>query len=62
MRYFHKTQQKFWKPVINLEKLWSLVPAQTREEHLAGKKKDSVVALNLLELGYSKVGDITARA
>jgi ribosomal protein L15 len=21
MRYFHKTQNKFWKPVINLEKV-----------------------------------------
>jgi hypothetical protein len=21
MRYFHKTQQKFWKPTINLDKV-----------------------------------------
>ena len=21
MRYFHKTQNKFWKPVINLDKV-----------------------------------------
>ena len=25
MRYFHKTQNKFFCPVINLDKLWTLV-------------------------------------
>merc|ERR1712169_152226 len=25
MRYFHKQKNHFWKPVINLDKLWSLV-------------------------------------
>lgn len=24
MRYFHKTQQKFYCPIINVDKLWSL--------------------------------------
>jgi ribosomal protein L15 len=24
MRYFHKTQQKFWKPTINLDKVRSI--------------------------------------
>jgi len=28
MRYFHKMQNLFWKPVINLDKLWSLIPAE----------------------------------
>merc|ERR1712225_168239 len=26
MRYFHKQGNHFWKPVINLDKLWSLIP------------------------------------
>jgi len=30
MRYFHKTQNKFACPEINIEKLWSLVSEQTR--------------------------------
>merc|ERR1712137_320026 len=56
MRYFHKQQNHFWKPVINLDKLWSLVPAEKRDEYLsAGSKKDTVPVLDLLPLGYSKV-------
>jgi len=56
MRYFHKLQNQFWKPVINLDKLWSLVPAEQREKYLAGgASKDTAPVLDLLPLGYSKV-------
>merc|ERR1739847_235440 len=55
MRYFHKQKNHFWKPVINLDKLWSLVPTETRESYIAGEKKDTVPVLDLLPLGYSKV-------
>ncbi|PNS20684.1 60S ribosomal protein L28-B [Sphaceloma murrayae] len=56
MRYFHKLQNQFWKPVINLEKLWSLVPAEQREKYLTGKAgKETAPVLDLLPLGYSKV-------
>jgi large subunit ribosomal protein L27Ae len=56
MRYFHKLQNQFWAPVINLEKLWSLVPAEQREKYLSGKgDSDSAPVLDLLPLGYSKV-------
>ncbi|KAF3063250.1 ribosomal protein L18e/L15P [Trichoderma camerunense] len=55
MRYFHKQQSHFWKPVINLDKLWSLVPAETREAYVSGEKKDTVPVLDLLPLGYSKL-------
>ncbi|KPI44232.1 60S ribosomal protein L27a [Cyphellophora attinorum] len=41
MRYFHKTQNQFWKPTINLEKLWSLVPQETREAYISKKKTDT---------------------
>ncbi|CAG8472326.1 13144_t:CDS:2 [Ambispora leptoticha] len=37
MRYFHKTQNQFHKPIVNLDKLWTLVTEQTRKEY-AGKK------------------------
>ena len=30
MRHFHKTNNKYYRPIINLEKLWSLVSEQTR--------------------------------
>jgi large subunit ribosomal protein L27Ae len=54
MRYFHKMQNGFWKPTINLEKLWSLVPAEKRDAYLA-KKGDKAPVLNLLDYGYSKL-------
>ena len=55
MRYFHKQGNHFWKPVLNLDKLWSLVPVEKRDEYLSGSKKDTVPVLDLLPLGYSKV-------
>ncbi|RLM01804.1 ATP-dependent DNA helicase chl1 [Aspergillus turcosus] len=55
MRYFHKTNQQFWKPTINLDKLWSLVPTETREAYLSGQKTDTAPVIDLLSLGYSKV-------
>jgi large subunit ribosomal protein L27Ae len=55
MRYFHKQQNHFWKPTVNIEKLWSLVPAEEREAYVSGKKTDTVPVLDLLPLGYSKV-------
>jgi ribosomal protein L15 len=54
MRYFHKTSQKFWKPVVNLDKLWSLIPAEKRDEYL-NKKSDKAPVLDLTSLGYAKV-------
>jgi ribosomal protein L15 len=36
MRYFHLTRNKYHCPTINLDKLWSLVSEQTRENY---KKK-----------------------
>ncbi|MCJ1285064.1 60S ribosomal protein L28 [Xylographa opegraphella] len=55
MRYFHKLQNQFWKPVINLDKLWSLVPVEKRDEYLKNKEGDMAPVLDLLPLGYSKV-------
>ncbi|PTU16946.1 hypothetical protein P175DRAFT_0519548 [Aspergillus ochraceoroseus IBT 24754] len=55
MRYFHKTNQQFWKPTINVDKLWSLVPSETRDAYLSGQKTDTAPVIDLLSLGYSKV-------
>lgn len=35
--------------------LWSLVPAEKREEYLQAKNTDTVPVIDLLPLGYSKV-------
>ncbi|KAK5329133.1 60S ribosomal protein L28 [Exophiala xenobiotica] len=52
---FHRTQNQFWKPTINLDKLWTLVPQETRDEYISGNKKDTAPVFDLLPLGYSKV-------
>ncbi|KAK5072755.1 60S ribosomal protein L28 [Lithohypha guttulata] len=54
-KHFHKTQNQFWKPTINLEKLWTLIPQETRDEYISGSKKDTAPVFDLLALGYSKV-------
>ena len=41
MRYFHLTRNKYHCPTINLDKLWSLVSEQTRENYK--KKTDGPV-------------------
>merc|ERR1712230_130693 len=45
MRYFHLTRNQYWKPTINLDKLWSLVPEETRDEYVSGKKTDTAPVL-----------------
>ncbi|KAK9379403.1 60S ribosomal protein uL15 [Kockiozyma suomiensis] len=54
MRYFHKQKNHFWKPALNIENLWSLVPAEAREKYLA-ESSDVAPVIDTLALGYSKV-------
>merc|ERR1719152_372891 len=37
MRYFHKTMNQFFKPVVNIDKLWTLTAAENREPRKDGK-------------------------
>ncbi|KAJ2759647.1 60S ribosomal protein L28 [Coemansia nantahalensis] len=53
MRYFHKTQNQFWRPVVNVDKLWSLVDAESRAKAAATKGLAPVV--DVLKSGYAKV-------
>jgi large subunit ribosomal protein L27Ae len=55
-----KTEKDYEKPVSAIAnmpelQLWSLVPAEKRDEYLSGNKKDTLPVLDLLPLGYSKV-------
>merc|ERR1712060_595751 len=43
MRYFHKTQQKFFCPTINVEKLWTLVSEETRLKFADDDSKAPVI-------------------
>jgi len=51
MRYFHKTQNKFFCPTINLDKLWTLLPAEAREKSTA----TSAPVLDCVSKGIFKV-------
>ena len=51
MRYFHKTQQKFHCPVINVEKLWTLVSEEARTSCPSGK----AVVIDCVKNGFFKV-------
>ena len=53
MRHFHLTRNMYWRPTINVDKLWSLVPAEQKE----GLKEDSeiVPVIDTLRHGYGKV-------
>ncbi|KAL1965882.1 hypothetical protein VTN77DRAFT_5015 [Rasamsonia byssochlamydoides] len=56
MRHYHLLRQHYWKPTINIDKLWSLVPEETREKYLNSETpSDNAVVFDLLPLGYSKV-------
>ncbi|KCV70364.1 chromosome transmission fidelity protein 1 [Fonticula alba] len=51
MRYFNRTHQQYYTPVINVDKLWSLVPA---EAAAAQTEKDALV-IDCVANGYFKV-------
>ncbi|EPS45222.1 hypothetical protein H072_800 [Dactylellina haptotyla CBS 200.50] len=55
MRYFHKLQNQFWRPVLNLDKLWTLVPAESRDKFLSGGSSGTAPVIDLLANGYSKL-------
>jgi large subunit ribosomal protein L27Ae len=56
MRYFHKTQQQFHCPSINLDRIWTLVSEQTREKYAkANPDKDAVPVIDVTQAGFFKV-------
>ncbi|OAV98362.1 60S ribosomal protein L28, variant [Puccinia triticina 1-1 BBBD Race 1] len=50
MRYFHKTKNQFWQPVINVDKLVSLLPEGQRKP-----QGDKVPVIDTTAHGYGKV-------
>mmetsp|Transcript_15470 Transcript_15470/g.29782 ORF Transcript_15470/g.29782 Transcript_15470/m.29782 type:complete len:148 (+) Transcript_15470:65-508(+) len=53
MRYFHKLKNKFHCPVINTDKLYSLV--DTAAKDLASKNAGKALVLDVTQHGYFKV-------
>ncbi|KAJ7773020.1 putative RPL28-60S large subunit ribosomal protein L27a.e [Mycena metata] len=57
MRHFHLTRNAHWRPTINVDKLWSLVPADQKAAAIKnGSKEGGVVpVIDTLRAGYGKV-------
>ena len=53
MRHFHLTRNSSYRPVLNLDKLWTLVPAEQREGLSASSTE--VPVIDTLAAGYGKV-------
>jgi len=53
MRHYHYMQNPHWRPTINVDKLWSLVPA-TEKESLT-EDSEVVPVIDALKHGYAKV-------
>jgi len=53
MRHFHLTRNKYFKPSINVDKIWSLVSEQTRTNYAT--KKDKAPVIDVVQAGYYKV-------
>jgi len=55
MRYFHKTNNKFYCPIVNVDRLWTLVSDETRQEALKNNSADQVPVIDVTNAGYFKV-------
>merc|ERR1711998_166147 len=53
MRYFHKPKNMFHKPVVNVDKLWTLVSSQTQVKY--ADKKDKAPIIDCTKAGVFKV-------
>ncbi|KAJ3480492.1 hypothetical protein NLI96_g8315 [Meripilus lineatus] len=53
MRRFHLTRNAQWRPIINVDKLWTLVPEEDRQA--IEKNSDLVPVIDTLQFGYGKV-------
>ena len=53
MRHYHLTKNQYWRPVINVDKLWSLVPEE--EKKSLTSTSEVVPVIDTLQHGYGKV-------
>ena len=52
MRQFHLKKNLHWRPSVNLDKIWSLVPAEHKEK---AKSSKEALTIDVTKLGYHKV-------
>ncbi|GAV64599.1 Ribosomal_L18e domain-containing protein [Cephalotus follicularis] len=53
MRYFHKLRNKFYCSIVNVDKLWSLVPKDVKDT--ASLVDNQVPLIDVTQFGYFKV-------
>ena len=53
MRHYRIKKNAEWCPIVNLDKLWTLVSEETRKKYTASKDKAPVI--DVTKAGYSKV-------
>jgi large subunit ribosomal protein L27Ae len=53
MRVFHLRRNIHFKPTINLDRIWNLVPKEVLEQ--AKAKKDQSLCIDVTKYGYHKV-------
>ena len=53
MRHFHLTRNKYWRPYINIDKLWTLVPTEEKKGLTEGS--EVVPVIDILRHGYAKI-------
>ncbi|KAK3041856.1 hypothetical protein RJ639_000372 [Escallonia herrerae] len=51
MRYFHRLRNKFHCPVVNVERLWSMLPQEAKDKASPG----NVPVIDVTQHGYFKV-------
>jgi len=56
MRYFHKTHQQYYKPTLNVDRVWTLVTEQLRKKYEnANPETDKVPVIDASRAGIFKV-------
>jgi large subunit ribosomal protein L27Ae len=54
MRHFHLQRNHEWKPILNIDKLVTLIPEEHREKY-TDASSSTVPVLNLLDHGFAKL-------
>ena len=53
MRHFHLKRNQYYCPIVNIDKLWSLVSEETRKKY--STEKDKAPVIDVTKAGYFKV-------
>ena len=53
MRHYHLTKNLSWRPIVNVDKLWTLVPSAEKEG--LTETSEIVPVIDTLQAGYGKV-------